>query len=106
MSLADYQEQVDKALDRHAKRYWDPLSQLAYLTEELGEISRIMNNRHGDKPKKPGEHHDPLEDELADLIFGIICIANRAGLSLDDAMDKTIAKVNGRDRDRFKKKSE
>lgn len=105
MSLAAYQKQIDEVLQPYAKPYWSPLSQLARLSEEVGEVARILNHQHGDKPKKPGEVHDPLEDELADIIFIIMCIANSEGLELDEAMQRAIAKVTGRDKDRFPKKT-
>lgn len=104
MSLADYQKQIDEALRPYLKPYWSPLSQLARLSEEVGEVARILNHQYGDKPKKPDETHDPLEDELADVIFICICIANSEGLRLDEAMQRAIAKVTTRDKDRFPRK--
>lgn len=105
MSLADYQKKVDDSLKPFAKPYWSPLSQLARLIEELGEVSRIMNDKYGDKPKKPDEVHNDLADELADLLFGILCIANSEKLDLDAALLRAIEKTNTRDKDRFKKKA-
>ena len=104
MSLAAYQQQIDDVLQPYAKPYWSPLSQLARLSEEVGEVARILNHQYGEKHKKPGEVHDPLEDELADVIFIVICIANREGLKLDEAIQRAIAKVTTRDKDRFPKK--
>jgi len=103
-NLSDYQKQVDDAVQPFAKPYWDPLSQLASMLEELGEISRIVNHMHGDKPKKPGDVHSALEDELADLLFSIICLANSEGIDLDEPMQRTINKLNTRDKDRFERK--
>lgn len=105
MSLAKYQQQIDDVLQPHAKPYWSPLSQLARLSEEVGEVARIMNHQYGDKPKKPGEVHEPLEDELADILFIVLCIANSEGLQLDKAMERAIAKVTTRDKNRFPKKA-
>ena len=104
LSLSDYQKQVDEAVQPYAKPYWDPLSQLAGMIEELGEVSRILNDKYGDKPKKPEDVHEALENELADLTFGIICLANSEGVKLDAAMQRTIDKLHTRDKDRFKKK--
>jgi NTP pyrophosphatase (non-canonical NTP hydrolase) len=104
MSLADYQKQIDDAVQPYAKPYWDPLSQLAGMIEELGEVSRILNDKYGDKPKKPGDIHEALENELADLTFGIICLANSEGVELDGAMQRTIDKLHTRDKNRFKMK--
>lgn len=104
MPLADYQKQVDDALKPYAKPYWHPLSQFARLAEEVGEISRILNHKYGDKPKKPSEEHDELANELADVLFCVICLANSEGIELDSALQQAIKKISTRDRDRFKKK--
>ena len=104
MSLNDYQKQVDKAVQPYAKPYWDPLSQLAGMIEELGEVSRILNDKYGDKPYKPGEKRDKLENELGDLLFTIVCLANSENIDLDKAFSGTFNKINVRDKDRFKKK--
>jgi NTP pyrophosphatase (non-canonical NTP hydrolase) len=82
----------------------EPLSILARLTEEVGEVARIMNHQYGDKPKKPTEEHELLEDELADVIHAAICIANSQGLQLDPAMERVLSKLSTRDVGRFKKK--
>ncbi len=104
MSLAGYQKQIDSSLQPMAKPYWDPLSQLARIIEEVGEVSRILNHRYGDKPKKPDEIHNDLGDELADIIFAVICLANSEGIKLDPAMQRAINKLTTRDKDRYKKK--
>jgi NTP pyrophosphatase (non-canonical NTP hydrolase) len=104
MSLAAYQKQIDDAVQPYAKPYWDPLSQLAGMIEELGEIARILNDKYGDKPKKPEEVHEGLEGELGDMLFGVICLANSEGIELDLALQKTMAKLTTRDKDRFEKK--
>ncbi len=102
--LADYQKQIDDSVQPYAKPYWDPLSQLASIIEEVGEISRILNHKYGDKPKKPADIHNSLEDELADILFSIICLANSENIQLDEPLQRTIAKLNTRDKDRFPKK--
>lgn len=104
MSLADYQKRVDDSLQPLAKPYWGPLSQLARIVEEVGETARILNHKYGDKPKKPGEIHDELADELADIIHAIICLANSEHIELDPAMEKAIAKISTRDMNRFARK--
>lgn len=104
MSLASYQKQIDDILQAYEKPYWDPLSQLARLSEEVGEVSRILNHKYGDKPKKSNEEHEDLADELADVLYTIICMANGQGIKLDPALDKSIAKLETRDKGRFKKK--
>ena len=105
MSLRDYQKQIDDMLQQYEKPYWHPLSQLARMTEEVGEVSRILNHQFGDKPKKPTEEHDDLADELADVIYTALCLANSQGIELDEPMQRVIAKLETRDAGRFRKKS-
>ncbi len=104
MSLAAYQKQIDNSLQPLAKPYWEPLSQLARITEEVGEVSRILNHKYGDKPKKPTEIHNELGDELADVIHAVLCLANGVGIKMDSYMPKAINKINNRDKDRYKRK--
>ena len=102
--LKDYQKQIDDDLQQYGVPYWAPLSILARLTEEVGEVSRILNAQLGDKPTKPGEMLEPLEDELADVIYAVICIANSQDLDLDPAMQRVMKKLSTRDVGRFNKK--
>lgn len=104
-SLSEYQKQIDEQLQQYEKPYWHPLSNLARLAEEVGEVSRILNHQYGDKPKKSGEQHEDLGDELADVIYTVICIANSQGIDLQVPMQKAIAKLETRDKDRFKRKA-
>lgn len=106
MALKQYQKQIDDSVQRFALPYWAPLSILARLSEEVGEVARILNHQFGDKPKKPGEEHELLEDELADVIYAAICLANSQGIDLDPAMERAIAKLNKRDQGRFAKKTD
>ena len=104
MSLADYQKQVDDGVQQYAKPYWHPLSQLARIIEEVGEVARILNHEYGDKPKKPADVHEQLADEIADTMYSLICLANSQKIDLDPAMLRAINKLVTRDKDRFKKK--
>lgn len=104
MSLADYQKQIDDELQQYELPYWAPLSILARLTEEVGEVARILNHQYGDKPKKQGEEHEALEDELADVLYAVICLANSQGIDLDEPMQRSMAKLSTRDAGRFRKK--
>jgi NTP pyrophosphatase (non-canonical NTP hydrolase) len=79
------------------------LSQLTCIVEEVGEISRILNHEHGEKPKKSGEMHDKLEDAIADVMYSLLCLANTFDINMDELLKKTIAKLETRDKDRFKK---
>ena len=106
MPLADYQKQVDDLLQPYATPYWSPLSQLAQMAEEVGEIGRVLNHKYGDKIKKPSEKPDDLTGELGDLLFDIICLANSEGVNLDEAFTHFMHKMATRDKDRFAKKGE
>lgn len=106
MSLQKYQQQIDDMLQNYEKPYWSPLSILARLTEETGEVARIINHKFGDKPKKPTEEHEDLADELADVLYTVICMANSQGIKLDEPLERAIAKLETRDVGRFKKKSQ
>lgn len=105
MSLAAYQKELDDTVQQYAKPYWDPLSNLARLSEEVGEVARILNHQFGDKPKKPGEEHEALGDELADVIYTVLAIANSQGIELDPHVQKAIDKLRTRDKDRFERKA-
>lgn len=104
MPISDYQKQIDDSVQRYAVPYWAPLSILARITEEVGEVARILNHVYGDKPKKPDEEHELLEDEIADVIYALLALANSQGINMNDAMQRTIAKLETRDKDRFEKK--
>ncbi len=104
MPLSDYQKQVDDILQDYAKPYWSPLSNLAQLTEEVGELARIYNHKYGDKLKKSTEQPDDMEGEMGDILFSVICLANDEGIDLDKAIAKVLNKVQTRDADRFEKK--
>lgn len=103
--LKYYQQRIDESVQKLEKPYWSPLSILARLTEEVGEVARIINHKFGDKPKKPDEVHEDLGDELADVLYAVLCLANSQGIDLDEPMQKAIAKLETRDKDRFAKKS-
>jgi NTP pyrophosphatase (non-canonical NTP hydrolase) len=104
VSLKQYQQRIDDILQTYEKPYWHPLSQFARLAEETGEVGRLLNHMYGDKPKKPGEAKQELPDELADVLYGVICLANSHNIDLDEAMEHAIDKMLGRDKDRFAKK--
>lgn len=103
-SLSDYQKQLDTMLQAYEKPYWHPLSQLARMSEEVGEVARILNHQFGDKPKKPDEQHEELADELADVLYTVLCLANSQGIALDEPLQRAMAKLETRDAGRFPKK--
>ena len=105
MSLADAQRRVDAWISQYEEGYFHPLTNLARLTEEVGELAREVNHRFGQKTKKPDEPDGDLAMELADIVFVLICIANREGIDLDAAFDRMMTKVETRDRDRWRRKA-
>lgn len=104
MALRDAQARVDAWISQFEAGYFDPLTNLARLTEEVGELARELNHRYGQKTKKPDEPAGDLPLELADILFVLICLANREGVDLDDAFDRMMQKVERRDRDRWTRK--
>lgn len=104
MSLKDIQKQIDDLLQQYKKPYWDPLSNVARLAEETGEVARIINHKYGDKPKKPEEKDDDLEDELSDVLWTIICLANQEHIDLERGIQRAVDKLLIRDRTRFERK--
>lgn len=104
MSIADAQRRVDVWISQYEEGYFHPLTNLARLTEEVGELAREINHRFGQKTKKHDEPAGDLAMEMADILFVLICMANREGIDLGDAFDRTMAKVEGRDADRWTRK--
>jgi len=98
-----YQKELDDFYKRNGWEYWSPLSILGRLFEEGGEFARLVNHLHGDKKKKDTEKEQEMEEEIGDIIFTLICFANSNGISLDNAIRKSINKVISRDKNRFGK---
>lgn len=103
MGIQEIQDRIDAILKEYKKPYWSPLSQFARLSEEVGEVGRVLNHKFGDKPKKHDDKDD-LADELADVFWTLICIANSSGISLEEGIEKSIKKLQVRDKDRFERK--
>lgn len=103
-NLTQIQKEVDKWAQQFEKPYFSSLSMVATMCEELGEVARVINCLYGDKNTKKGENLKSLEEELGDLLFTIICMANANNISLNDAYNKKINKIYNRDNDRFTKK--
>lgn len=96
MTLRDMQARVDEWITTIGVRYFSPLTNMAILAEETGEVARIMARTYGDQSFKPGEKHD-LADELADLLWVTIAIANQTGVDLQAAFEANLAKKTARD---------
>ncbi|MDB4984265.1 MAG: MazG nucleotide pyrophosphohydrolase [Patescibacteria group bacterium] len=102
MAIKESQDKIDSILKERGWKYWSPLSQLARLTEETGELARVYNHIYGDKPKKLEEPKQSLSAEMGDILYTIICMANNEGINLDEALGIAVANATGRDKDRWK----
>lgn len=105
MPLKVLQKQVDGWINQYKLGYFKPLEVMARLTEEMGELAREVNHRFGPKKKKSSEDNKEIGDEIADIIFTLICLANPLGIDLDHHFKKMMDKLNSRDKDRWEKKS-
>ena len=103
--LPDVQGRVDAWISQFEEGYFHPLTNLARLAEEVGELAREINHRFGQKTKKPEEPEGDLGMEMADIIFVLICMANREGIDLQNAFDRMMEKVESRDEYRWTKKA-
>ncbi len=99
MTLAEAQKQVDAWIKEYGVRYFSELTNMAVLTEEVGELARIMARRYGDQSFKEGEK-DNLGDELADVLWVVLCIANQTGTDLTEAFARNLEKKTRRDHNR------
>ena len=96
MTLEELQQQVDAWIKQYGVRYFSELTNMTCLTEEVGELARIMARRSGDQSFKAGENHDPSE-EMADILWVLVCLANQTGVDLTEAMRKSFEKKTQRD---------
>lgn len=104
MAFAPIQKEVDDYIAQFKEGYFPPLSMLARLTEELGELARALSHREGFKRPKAGEDRGDVADELCDLIFVAVCLANSLGIDLDEAFAAAMKKYRVRDADRWTRK--
>jgi len=102
-TLKEFQSDVDAWIQAVGGGYWSPHANLARIAEEVGELARLINHLYGPKPKKASEASQELGEELADIIYAIICMANSEGIDLETSLSMVIAKVWRRDRDRYTK---
>ena len=101
LTLRDAQGRVDAWMRERRWEYWAPLSQLARMTEELGELARVVNHLYGEKPKKSEEAEQELGLEIADLLYTMICLANSQSVDLQDALQQVLEKYGARDAERY-----
>ena len=106
MELKDAQARVDAWIGQFEEGYWPPLANLARLTEEVGELARLLNHRFGPKTKKPGEADQDLGEELADVLFVLLVIANQQGIDLGASLEQVLEKYRTRDSARWAPKQD
>ncbi len=100
MNLQDSQKTVDNWIKEHGVRYFNELTNMAQLTEEVGEVARIIARRYGEQSEKESDKDKDLGEELADVVFVVLCLANQTGIDLQAAFDKKMDKKTKRDHDR------
>lgn len=102
MSIAEAQEKVDQWIRSHGVRYFNELTNMAILTEEVGEVARIMARKYGEQSFKESEKDKELADEMADVLWVLICLANQTGVDLTKALENNFEKKTTRDKNRHK----
>ncbi|MDG4715804.1 MULTISPECIES: nucleotide pyrophosphohydrolase [Winogradskyella] len=100
MNIKDAQKEVDNWINEHGVRYFNELTNMAQLTEEVGEVARIIARRYGEQSEKESDKDKDLGEELADVVFVVLCLANQTGIDLQAAFDKKMDKKTKRDHDR------
>ena len=100
MTLKEAQESVDRWIKEYGVRYFNELTNMAILTEEVGEVARIMARRYGEQSFKESDKQADLADELADVLWVVICLANQTGVDLTEALQRNLAKKTARDKTR------
>lgn len=102
MTILAAQKEVDNWIKMHGVRYFSELTNMALLTEEVGEVARIIARTYGEQSTKKTEQNADLKDELADVLFVLICLANQTGIDLTEALKNNLAKKTQRDSERHK----
>ena len=100
MDIKNAQKEVDDWINAHGVRYFNELTNMAQLTEEVGEVARIIARRYGEQSEKESDKNKDLGEELADVMFVVLCLANQTGIDLQDAFDKKLDLKTKRDHDR------
>lgn len=102
MTIEQAQQTIDQWINTTGVRYFNELTNMAMLTEEVGEVARIIARQYGEQSFKPSDKDKNLGDELADVLFVLICLANQTGVNLTEALQKNLDKKTKRDADRHK----
>ncbi|MBU7593279.1 nucleotide pyrophosphohydrolase [Metabacillus halosaccharovorans] len=102
--MKDLQKEVDDYIGQFKEGYFSPLAMMARITEEVGELAREINHSYGEKPKKTSEEEKKIEEEIGDVLFVLICLANSLQIDLEQAHNLVMKKFNTRDKDRWTRK--
>jgi NTP pyrophosphatase (non-canonical NTP hydrolase) len=102
MTLKETQQIVDDWIKNHGVRYFNELTNMAMLSEEVGEVARIIARRYGEQSEKESDKNKDLGEEIADVLFVLVCIANQTGIDLEEVMRKNLDKKTNRDSERHK----
>ena len=102
MTISEAQQTVDQWIKTHGVRYFSELTNMAILTEETGEVARIIARRYGDQSEKESDKDKDLGDEMADVLWVLMCLANQTGVDLTKAFEKNLKKKTERDADRHR----
>ena len=102
MDIKNAQTKVDKWINDHGVRYFNELTNMAILTEEVGEVAKIVVRKYGEQSLKKDDNIDNLADELSDVLFVLICLANQTGIDLEKSFEQNLVKKTERDKDRHK----
>lgn len=100
MTIQQAQQQVDNWIKQYGVKYFSELTNMTILTEEVGEVARIIARRYGEQSEKESDKNKDLGDELADVLFVLICLANQTGINLEEAVKKNLDKKTNRDAER------
>jgi len=100
ISIREAQTKVDQWIKTHGVRYFNELTNMTLLTEEVGELARIMARRYGEQSEKESDKNKDLGDEMTDVLWMLICLANQTGVDLTEAFQKNLEKKTARDKDR------
>lgn len=100
MTIQEAQQAVDEWIKENGVRYFNELTNMAMLTEEVGEVARIIARRYGEQSEKESDKTKDLGEEMADVLFVLICLANQTGIDLTDALEKSLEKKTKRDKER------
>ena len=100
MTIEQAQQKVDQWVNEYGVRYFNELTNMAILTEEVGEVARVISRKYGEQSEKAADQNKDLGEELADVLFVLLCLANQTGIDLEKALEKNLVKKTERDNKR------